>query len=725
MNRSPRVAIAVVITLIAFVARPAAPAAAAIVSATLTSSVGNALDGFGHGVAMSGDIVVVGAPHHDAGDDINSDEGAAFVYQRGPDGWASGTEIAVLTASDAATRDQLGWAVAISGDVIAVSAIRANGGAGAVYVFVKPAGGWTSMTETAYLRGSTGDFLDLGWSLAMSGDMIVAGAPSYDVGIKDDAGAILMFEKPAAGWGPRSAGDVTESKFITLPTPLAHGQLGLTVAASGSTVVAGSPGEASFAGAAYVFGADLTIGWSTITLLARLSASDGDWNDAFGTSVAIKGRLVAIGAPCDDDLDGTTCAGLSGQHSFGSVYVFRQPFTGWVTTTELGRLRAATPHAFENLGRAVAITDDGVFAGAPGAPTGSSFSGSVYRFVQPSGGWAVTTETSVETQANDRFGETLASAGQTLAIADASGNHGGQVTVEEPEPEPTDETPPTTSIGLTPATADGTNDWYLGPVAVSVAATDADSAVAQTRCALDPASTPTTFDELPDAACSIETVGDDGQHTLYAASIDAAGNVESPLVRTTFGIDQTDPTIDPTLSATTIVVGQTGVTASAGADDGSGSGVASASCDPVDSSTPGVHTLQCGATDDAGNMTSGSIDYVVEYAILGLFGLDSGATVAAGQAVPVRIALADAAGNRISDADAAALAAGCRVTFTATGAQSRTSQCLRYDVSKDQFVATWKLAKKPLGAATIQVSVSYPGTTTVTQISDVITIGRG
>ena len=724
MHRSPRIAIAVVITLIAFVVRPAPPAAAATVSATLTSSVGNGLDGFGHGVAVSGDIVVVGAPHHDAGDDINSDEGAAFVYQRGPDGWSSGTEIAVLTASDAETRDQLGWAVAMSGDVIAVSAIRANGGAGAVYVFVKPAGGWTSMTETAYLRGSTGDFLDLGWSLAMSGDMIVAGAPSYDVGLKDDAGAILMFEKPAAGWGPRSAGDITESKFITLPTPQSHGQLGLAVAASGSTVVAGSPGEASFAGAAYVFGADLTIGWSTITLLARLSASDGDSNDAFGTSVSVKGRLVAIGAPCDDDLDGTPCAGLSGQHSFGSVYVFRQPFTGWVTTTELGRLHAANPHAFENLGRAVAITDDGVFAGAPGSPTGSSFSGSVYRFVQPSGGWADTTETSVETQANDRFGETLAGAGQTLAIADASGNHGGQVTVEEPEPEQTDETPPTTSIGLTPATADGTNDWYLGPVAVSVAATDADSAVAQTRCALDPAPTPTAFDELPDAPCSIETVSDDGQHTLYAASIDTAGNVESPLVSVTFRIDQTDPTLDPTLSATTIVVGQTGVTASAGADDGSGSGVASASCDPVDTSTPGVHTVQCAATDNAGNMTSGSIDYVVQYRILGFLGLDPGAKVAAGQAVPIRIALADAAGSRIPDADAAALAVACRVTFSAAGAQSRTSQCLRYDASKDQFVATWKLAKKPLGAATIQVSVSYSGTTTATQLSATITIGK-
>ncbi|HET7168680.1 MAG TPA: hypothetical protein VFI69_05715 [Candidatus Limnocylindrales bacterium] len=721
MNRSPRIAIAVMVTLLAVVVRPAAPAAAAVVSATLTSSVGNGLDGFGRSVATSGDIVVAGAPHHDAGDDVNSDEGAAFVYQRGPAGWSSGTELAMLTASDAEPGDQLGWAVAISGDVIAVSAIRANGGAGAVYVFVKPAGGWTSMTETAYLRGSTGDFLDLGWSLAMSGDMVVAGAPSYDAGAKDDAGAILIFEKPAAGWGPRSAGDVTETRFITLPTPQTHGQLGLAVAASGPTVVVGSPGEGPFTGAAYVFQADLTIGWSTITLLARLSASDGDSNDAFGTAVSVKGRLVAVGAPCDDDLDGTPCAGASGQHSFGSVYVFREPFTGWVSTTELGRLHAASPHAFDNLGRSVAITDDGIFAGAAGSPTGSSFSGSVYRFVQPSAGWADATEADLETQPNDRFGQALAGTGHTLAIGDASGNHGGQVTVEVTEPEPTDETPPTTSIELTPDAPDGSNGWYLGPVSVSVSASDADGSVAQTRCELDPASPPTAFEDLPDADCAIGSVDTDGEHVLYAASVDVAGNAESTLVGSTFGIDQTGPTFRPTLNASSVVLGQAGVSAAAGALDAT-SGVASASCDQVDTTTAGVRTLQCGATDEAGNLASASIDYLVEYRMLGFLQPAPGSKVVAGQAVPLKIALADAAGLRIPDAEAAALAAACRVTFTATGAQSQTAQCVGYDPTKDQFVITWKLAKKPLGSATIRVSVSYPGTSSATVMTRQVTI---
>lgn len=626
MLRTFRTAASLLTAVVVVVAPPTVPAAAAAVaSATLTSSVGNGLDGFGNSVATSGDIVAVGAPHHDAGTDINSDEGAVFVYERGASGWTSGTEIAVLTASDAETRDQLGWAVAISGDVIVASAIRANGGAGALYVFVKPAGGWTSMTETAYLRSSTGDYLDLGWSLAVSGDMIVAGAPSYDAGLLDDAGAALIFEKPPGGWGPRSAGDVTETKFLTLPTPLAHGQLGFSVSASGATVVLGSPGEGPFQGAAYVYQADLTIGWTTITLLARLSASDGDWNDAFGYSVAVRGRLVAIGAPCDDDLDGTTCSGAAGEHSWGSVYIFREPFTGWASTTQMARLHAATPHAFESLGFSVAIDDDGVYAGAPGWPTGSSFSGRVYRFVQPSSGWGDTTEASVEYQAKERFGKALGGVGHTLAIADSSGNHGGVVTVEV-----TDETAPTTTITVTPDAPGGSSDWYVTAPTVSVSASDpGGSGVAAIRCVADPASVPSSFADLP-ASCPYAEPGaalaSDGAHTIYAAGMDAAGNT-SAVASATVAVDATAPATTVALTPST-PGGASGwytqpvdVLVSA-SDAGSGVGETRCVLDPASApaafadlapgcafggagaslATDGVHDLYAASTDVAGSI---------------------------------------------------------------------------------------------------------------------------
>ena len=213
-----------------------------------------------------------------------------------------------------------------------------------------------------------------------------------------------------------------------------------------------------------------------------------------------------------------------------------------------------------------------------------------------------------------------------------------------------------------------------------------------------------------------------GTHTIYAASVDVNGNQESPPVEATFKLDRTAPTLSPALSTTTVVVGQTGVTASANATD-SPSGVASQSCGTVDTSTPGVHTVTCNATDNAGNSGSTTLTYVVQYRILGFFSPVPLSKWKLGQTVPVKVALGDAAGTRISDAAAAALVGTpCRVRFSATGAQSQSAQCMKYDADMDQFVFTWKLAKRGTGTATIAVTVGYAGSTVTTQLTEQITI---
>jgi hypothetical protein len=578
MIRAVRTFTAVVVAMASIALPPAAPAVrAAIAGATLSASDVHGLDTFGSAVAVAGDTVVVGAPNHDAGTDINGQEGAVYVYARGASAWSDTTEVAKLTASDAAPGDQLGFAVAVAGDVIAASAIRADGGAGAIYVFVKPADGWVSTTETAKLRGSSGDYIDLGWSLATDGNLIVAGAPSYDIQDHSDIGAMLLFEQPAAGWGSGEVPEQTESMFIGSPTSESDGRFGLDVAVSGRTIVAGAPGEALFAGAAYVYQADLTIGWSTTTRIARLSASDGDWNDAFGTSVAVRGRLVAVGAPCDDDNDGTPCVGLGGTQSFGSVYVFQEPSSGWATTTELARLHAASPSNFEMVGSSLAIDDDGVFAGAPGQRR-------AYRFVRPSAGWANGTEASILTDTSSHFGQALDAAGSTLAVG-SDGGLGGLVRVLV-----IDEAAPTTSVSIDPEAADGSADWYVSAPHLNVAATDHDgSGVANVRCILDPGVAPTAYTDLP-SGCPFAGTGGvvnvDGSHTLFAASIDAAGNASDP-VSMSFAVDHLAPTttvaLDPSAPDGDNGWYRTSVTATVSAADGSGSGVGEVRCalDPV------------------------------------------------------------------------------------------------------------------------------------------------
>lgn len=199
---------------------------------------------------------------------------------------------------------------------------------------------------------------------------------------------------------------------------------------------------------------------------------------------------------------------------------------------------------------------------------------------------------------------------------------------------------PLTTIAISPATPDGANGWYVSPIVVSISATDADSTVAQTRCELDPATTPAAFGSLPDVRCTLSSVAADGEHALYAASVDAEGNQESPVVSATAKIDQTDPDLDPSLSSATIILHQSGVTASPNASDDT-SGVASASCGPVDTSTAGDHTVSCTATDRAGNTATATIQYVIEYRILGFFSPAPHSKWKVGQTVTVKIALAD------------------------------------------------------------------------------------
>src|SRR6185503_16360104 len=101
-------------------------------------------------------------------------------------GWASGTETATLTASDGAAGDNFGGSVAAEGGTIVAGAPNAEVSGhldgGAAYVFLKPAQGWASRTETAKLTPSDGRARDhFGSSVGASGRMVVVGAPFADV----------------------------------------------------------------------------------------------------------------------------------------------------------------------------------------------------------------------------------------------------------------------------------------------------------------------------------------------------------------------------------------------------------------------------------------------------------------------------------------------------------------------------------------------------------------
>lgn len=127
------------------------------------------------------------------GNQANNDasaSGAAYVFARSGGVWS---QDAYLKASNTGATDHFGLSVAVSGDVVIVGATNEDGGAtgvdgdganndvngsGAAYLFIRGGGGWM---PHAYLKASnTGQNDAFGQSVAVSGDSAVVGAWSED-----------------------------------------------------------------------------------------------------------------------------------------------------------------------------------------------------------------------------------------------------------------------------------------------------------------------------------------------------------------------------------------------------------------------------------------------------------------------------------------------------------------------------------------------------------------
>ncbi|HEV2176323.1 MAG TPA: hypothetical protein VGW33_03855 [Terriglobia bacterium] len=298
------------------------------------------------------------------------------------------TQLAELTASDGAPFNLLGFSIAISGDTVVVGA-PATGTGGAVYVFVKPAIGWANMTQTAKLTPSDGHGDALGTSVAISGNTVVAGAPNAVGGGQSGRGAVYVFVEPAGGWV-----DMTETAQLSSSNRNDFG-VGTSVGLSGSTAVAGAP----LADKAYVFLEPKT-GWATRPQTATLTSTDP--GGSFGNSVSVSGDTVAVGAPL-----------------FPAAYVFVRPATGWVNMTQTAKL-TGTARQTGDLGGSVAISGGTVVTGASSASFGGIGAGAAYVFVRPTTGWVNMTPTATLTAADadqlDALGVSVAIGGNGVTV---------------------------------------------------------------------------------------------------------------------------------------------------------------------------------------------------------------------------------------------------------------------------------------------------------------------
>ncbi len=367
------------------------------------------------------------------GDNATDNAGAVYVFVKSDGDWI---QQAYLKASNPHEFDRFGTAIALSGDVLVVgapgessAAQRVNGEmndasvvfSGAAYVFQRVAGHWA---QSAYLKAS-GNAMNnaFGSSVAIAGNTIVVGAPSHAQPPElDHAGAAYVFDRVGYDW--------VESHMLAASNPAASDGFGASVAITSGRIVVGAPGESSAAtgvggdetddsedysgsGAAYVF--DWNGGWGTPTYL---KASNTQSEAGFGSAVAIDGDLVAVGAPNQSSSE------ASGS---GAVYVFASGgLEGW---EQKALIEGSNGEAGDGFGSAVALGqgvlavaatgEDSSAVGIDGDQTNNDAddSGAVYLFAQEGDGWAQQAFVkALNTQAKDHFGSAVATADGELAI---------------------------------------------------------------------------------------------------------------------------------------------------------------------------------------------------------------------------------------------------------------------------------------------------------------------
>ncbi len=397
-------------------------------------------DNFGAGVALDGTHLAVGAPGDDGSGDADTDTGTVYLYTfanadlESPSlsavigsGYTGGNNInQTLDDSDA-----FGASVALDGTHLAVGATGDDGDsytdAGAVYLY-SFTGDFTSITEEATIGDSAGYTIDInaaansltadnafGASVALDGGTIAIGAPNDD-GVSDsdpESGSVYVLSY---------TGDfATITRRVIIGTYFSGGPLnsfyytqnanvedfdhfGSSVSVEGGLLAIGAEGDdgslngVADSGAVYLYSFnDTTYSYLTFSLAARIGADYTLGNnfdnttlgasDAFGSSTALDGTNLVVGATGDDGSGDPGTVNDAGA-------VFQYSFTGTFTSiTDQGivgsgytggsNIDQSLLEAGDNFGSSVTLDGDFLLVGAEnddGLSEASATSGAVYLF---------------------------------------------------------------------------------------------------------------------------------------------------------------------------------------------------------------------------------------------------------------------------------------------------------------------------------------------------------
>lgn len=182
----------------------------------IIASDGSAGDGFGVSLALSENMLIIGA---NATDQNGSESGAAYVFEYTAGKWE---QAAKLTPGDGAAGDKFGHSVSISGEIAVIGSPRADIGnhfdQGAAYIFFREHSKWSECVKLTADDG--GEFDYFGNAVFVAHQRIIVGANRADIDGKLDQGAAYYFEQSGDIWLPKhkliSSDGATSSEFGTV-----------------------------------------------------------------------------------------------------------------------------------------------------------------------------------------------------------------------------------------------------------------------------------------------------------------------------------------------------------------------------------------------------------------------------------------------------------------------------------------------------------------------------
>lgn len=390
-------------------------------------------DTYGNAVALDGESLAVGAYFerstqttitNGTGASSNNsatEAGAVYIYKRTGTNWA---QEAYIKASNTEAGDNFGWHLALSGDTLAVAAIKED-------------------SDQA---------------------SITNGATASSNNLASDSGAVYVYKRTGATWAQESFIKASNSGSgdwfgysvsvdnDTLAVTAVNEDSNQTTITNGTT--ASSDESAASAGAAYIYvresigdmNQDSTPERVGIHQQAYIKASNAEASDQFGSSVSLSGDTLAVGALDEDSnqttiTNGTTASGNNSTSDSGAVYVYKRTGTTWA---QEAYIKAANAGASDRFGWSLNLSQDTLTVGAyyedssqttitngttASSDNSASDSGAVYVYKRTGTTWAQEAYVkAANANAGDQFGNSISISGDTLTVG-AFGERSNQTTI--------------------------------------------------------------------------------------------------------------------------------------------------------------------------------------------------------------------------------------------------------------------------------------------------------